>query len=45
MLLELHKQLRLDIVSCSIHVSTSREVDKLIKTASLACETAKARFH
>ena len=45
MLLELHKQLRLDFVSCSIHVSTSREVDKLIKTASLACETARARFH
>ena len=38
MLPELHKQLRLDFVSCSIHVSTSREVDKLIKTASLACE-------
>ena len=40
MLPELHKQLRLDFLSCSIHVSTSREVDMLIKTASLACETA-----
>ena len=38
MLPELHKQLRLDFMSCSIHVSTGREVDMLIKTAGLACE-------
>ena len=33
MLPGLQKQLRLDFVSCSIHVTTSRKVDMLIRTA------------
>ena len=34
MLPDLNKQLRLDFVSHSIHVTTSREVDMLIRTAA-----------
>ena len=33
MLPDLYKQLRIDFVSCSIHVTTSRKVNMLIKTA------------
>ena len=33
MLPELHEQLRLDFVSCSIHVTTIRKFDMLIRAA------------